>query len=93
MAKQPMEDFFRNSDRTAYQISPDGRHFSYMATYENRMNIFVQSVEGGEPLRLTSETERSVAGYMWADNERILFTILQTANMLGMIRTADFTRL
>lgn len=73
MEKQPMEDFFRNSDRAAYQISPDGRHFSYMATYENRMNIFVQSVEGGEPLRLTSETERSVAGYMWADNERILF--------------------
>lgn len=69
----PMEDFFRNSERAAYQISPDGRHFSYMAPYEDRMNIFVQPVAGGEAVRITDETERSVAGYMWADNERIIF--------------------
>lgn len=69
----PMEDFFRNSERTGYQISPDGKHISFMAPYHDRMNIFVQSVEGGEALRLTSETERSVAGYMWADAHRILF--------------------
>lgn len=69
----PLEDFFKNSERTAYQISPDGCHFSYMAPYENRMNIFVEDVKGGEPLQITYETERSVAGYMWADNHRILF--------------------
>ena len=68
-----LEDFFRNSEQTGFQISPDGRHISYMAPYEERMNIFVRPVEGGAPLRLTAETERSVGGYMWADNERILF--------------------
>lgn len=69
----PLEDFFRNSDRTAYQISPDGKHFSYMAPYENRMNIFVRSIGEDDSIRITSETERSVAGYLWVDNERILF--------------------
>ena len=69
----PLEDFFRNSERTAYQISPDGTHISYMAPYENRMNLFVQRVGAAEALRLTSETERSVAGYMWADDRRLLF--------------------
>ncbi len=69
----PMEDFFRNPDRAAYQISPDGRHFSYMAPWNDRMNIFVVDAKGGEPQRVTNETERSVAGYMWADNERLLF--------------------
>lgn len=69
----PLEDFFRNSERTAYQISPDGKHFSYMAPYENRMNIFVRSVDSEEAIRITSETERSVAGYLWVDNQRILF--------------------
>ena len=71
--KLPLEVFFRNSDRTAYQISPDGKHLSYMAPYEQRMNIFVQPLNGGESIRITSETLRSVAGYMWADNERVLF--------------------
>ena len=74
MVKQyPLEDFFRNSDRSGYQISPDGNYFSFLAPYEDRMNIFVQKIGCEVTLRLTSETARSVAGYMWATNERILF--------------------
>ena len=26
----PMETFFRNSEKSDYQISPDGKYFSYM---------------------------------------------------------------
>lgn len=39
------------------------------------MNVFVRSVGDSdtESVRITSETERSVAGYMWADDRRILF--------------------
>ena len=74
MAKYyPLEDFFRNSDRSGYQISPNGAYFSFLAPYEDRMNIYVQKIGEKETLRLTSETARSVAGYMWATNERILF--------------------
>lgn len=73
----PIEDFFRNSDTNGYQISPDGLHISFMAPYEDRMNIFVRSVDDagnlGEMKQLTYETERSVGGYLWADNERLLF--------------------
>lgn len=69
----PLEDFFRNSERAAYQISPDGRHFSYMAPYKERMNIYVCRPDGSAAVRVTSETERSVAGYTWADNNRLLF--------------------
>ena len=73
----PIEDFFRNSDTNGYQISPDGLHISFMAPYEDRMNIFVRSVDDagnlGEIKQLTYETERSVGGYLWADNERLLF--------------------
>lgn len=58
-----MEDFFRNVEITDYQISPDGKYFSYLAPWEKRLNIFIQSVTGGEPRRLTSETERSIEGY------------------------------
>ena len=74
MVKQyPLEDFFRNSDRSGYQISPDGNYFSFLAPYEDRMNIFVQRIGSEDTVRLTSETARSVAGYMWTTNERILF--------------------
>lgn len=68
-----LEDFFRNSDRSGFQISPDGRHISFVAPYKDRMNIFVRPTDGDEELQITAETERSIAGYMWADNERLLF--------------------
>ena len=68
-----LEDFFRNPEKSNYQISPDGQYFSFMAPYERRMNIFVQKVGENEAIRLTAETERDLAGYFWANNNRILF--------------------
>lgn len=71
----PLEDFFRNSERTAFQLSPDGRFISWLAPHAGRLNVFVRPVdaEEAEARRLTDETARSVAGYMWADNDRLLF--------------------
>lgn len=72
-----LEDFFRNSECSGYQISPDGRHVSFLAPYEDRMNVFVQSIDEqaqlGQAHRLTSETERSIGGYMWESSTRILY--------------------
>lgn len=69
----PLKDFFKNPEKSRYQISPDGKFFSYMAPYESRMNIFVQEIGQDSAKRLTSETDRNVAGYFWANNNRILF--------------------
>ncbi len=69
----PLEDFFRNSERSSYDISPDGKYFSYLAPYENRRNIFVQQAGADTAIRITSETDRDIAGYMWANNERLLY--------------------
>lgn len=72
----PLEDFFRNSERTGYQLSPDARHISYLAPWHDRLNLFVRPIDrpDAEAVRLTAETERSLAGYMWADNERLIFS-------------------
>ena len=69
----PLRDFFRNPDRAGFQISPDGNTLSFMQPYQNRMNVFVQPRAGGEPVRLTSETERDVAGYFWKGPRRIVY--------------------
>ena len=75
----PIEDFFRNSPQTAFSLSPDGKNLAFLSPYQDRMNIFVKTcdfndeTEQSEPLQLTFETARSIAGYLWADNNRILF--------------------
>lgn len=68
-----LEDFFRNPEKTSYQISPDGVYFSYMAPYEKRMNIFIQKRGQDSVIQLTKETDRNIAGYFWPNNEQILY--------------------
>lgn len=73
-AKQiPLKDFFKNPEKSRYRISPDGKYYSYMAPYENRMNIFVQEVGGDSAIQLTSETDRDIAGYFWKNPTRLLY--------------------
>lgn len=68
-----VRDFFKNSEVMMFRLSPDGENISYLAPYESRMNIFVLSANGGEPVRLTSETDRSIMAYAWVNNERIVY--------------------
>lgn len=71
--KYDLKDFFRNPVKSSYQISPNGEYYSYMAPFKNRMNIFIQKIGESEGKRITEVTDRDIAGYMWANNSRLLF--------------------
>lgn len=71
--KIPLKDFFKNPEKTSYKISPDGTKFAFMAPYKSRMNVFVQEIGVDSVKRLTEETDRDIAGYFWANNNRILY--------------------
>jgi dipeptidyl aminopeptidase/acylaminoacyl peptidase len=68
-----MEDFFRNPESLVFRISPDGNKLAYLKPWENRMNIFVRDIEGGEERRITSATERGVDGFFWKGSDSIAF--------------------
>ncbi len=69
----PMEDFFRNPEKTAFRLSPNGEYFSYLAPWKKRLNVFVQKIGADSAVRITSEKDRDIAGYLWKGNNRILF--------------------
>ena len=69
----PLEDFFKNPEKARYQISPDGKYFSYMAPVEKRMNIFVQEIGKEKAVQLTSEKDRDISAYFWKNPTRIVY--------------------
>ena len=69
----PMEDFFKNPESTGYDLSPDGEHLAFLKPWLNRLNVHVQKIGEEEVTRITSATERDIAGYIWANNERIAY--------------------
>ncbi len=71
--KIPLEDFFKNPEKSSYKISPAGKYFSFMAPYKDRMNVFIQEIGKDEVTQVTFETERDLSGYTWGSETRILF--------------------
>lgn len=69
----PVEDFFKNPQKSSYRISPDGKSFSYLAPVANRMNIFVEDATTKKTTQITNVVDRDIAGYIWANADRILY--------------------
>jgi dipeptidyl aminopeptidase/acylaminoacyl peptidase len=67
----PMEDFFRNPEKSSFNISPSGSHIAYMKPWKTRMNVFVMDIKTKKETRLTSSEERGVYGFTWLTNKRI----------------------
>ncbi|MGA8656531.1 MAG: S9 family peptidase [Chthoniobacterales bacterium] len=71
--KIPLQDFFRNPETTAYQLSPSGEYIAFLKPYENRLNIWVRPRQGGEPTRITSVTDRDISSYFWKGDKYLLY--------------------
>lgn len=69
----PLTDFFRNPETALYTISPDGEHIAFLKPWENRLNVYVREVGAQTEIRLTGAHERDIAGYAWANNNRIVY--------------------
>jgi Tol biopolymer transport system component len=71
----PLEDFFRNPEKVAVDISPNGEYLTWMEPYKRRLNVFVKNMKTGEVKRVTGATERDIGGYVLASNERIVYVM------------------
>ena len=67
----PMEDFFRNPEKSSFKISPNGNHIAYMKPWKTRMNMYVLDIKTNNETRLTSSEERGIYGFAWLTDERI----------------------
>ncbi len=69
----PVEDFFKNTETAAFAISPDGKKLAFAKPWERRMNVYVRNIDSGEERRVTSATERDIAGFFWKGSNRIVY--------------------
>ncbi|MEJ8568929.1 S9 family peptidase [Elongatibacter sediminis] len=71
--KLPLETFFKKPQFTNFQISPNGKELAAMAPVNGRLNIVIIDLETREPRAVTGMSSQDVSGFLWANNERILF--------------------
>jgi Tol biopolymer transport system component len=69
----PLEDFFRNPEKTGFSLSPDGKHLVFMAPYKEMMNAYYSVAGEDSAIRLTEETDRSIYFAAWANNNTVIY--------------------
>lgn len=69
----PIESFFNNSDKSDFQLSPNGKFISYIQKYHGIENLYVMDLENDITERITSETDIGVRLSFWVNNEEIIF--------------------
>ncbi|PYP88854.1 MAG: S9 family peptidase [Blastocatellia bacterium AA13] len=69
----PLKDFFRNPEKTEFELSPNGEYLAFMQPWEKRLNVFIQKIGSDTAVRVTNAKERDIAGYAWKGNDRIIF--------------------
>ena len=53
----PLENFFKNPEKSSFQISPNGQFISYMKPWEEgnrRMNVYVKPFDSEKEIRITN---------------------------------------
>ena len=69
-----VEDFFKNADKTGWQISPDGEYISYRSSHLGHMNVFVRKISDSVGTPVTFDSVRNISQYQWKGN-RILYLL------------------
>ncbi|GAA4783744.1 S9 family peptidase [Olivibacter ginsenosidimutans] len=69
----PIESFFKKSAKGNFQLSPDGKYIAYLQPYKGVQNIYIASLAHNQPTRITTESDKNVTNFFWADNEELIF--------------------
>ena len=75
-AKMPVEDFFKNPEFSAMQLSPNGKYLATLMPINGHRNIVVLETDGlNNPKQLTGLSDQDVAGFFWANDDVVVFTM------------------
>lgn len=69
----PMRDFFKNPERTGYQLSPTGKYISLLKPWKSRLNIHIRKIDDPQEIRITSAEARDISYYFWANDNRLVY--------------------
>ena len=69
----PLRDFFRNPQKTGYQLSPSGDFIGFLQPVGSRLNIFVRPKAGDDAKQITAVADRDIQNFLWKGNKYLVY--------------------
>lgn len=80
-AKLSAEDLFKNYQYTQMTVSPSGKYLAALAPARDRRNIAIIDLEDRSKSKfVTGLRKQDIAGYTWASDEKLVFTVDSDGN-------------
>jgi len=76
----PLETFFKKPQFAGFQLSPNGKELAALAPINGRMNLVIIDLVTRKPRAVTGVKEQDVSGFLWANNDRLLFFMDKDGN-------------
>lgn len=91
----PRDKIFGNPSRAGGQISPDGKHVSWLAPVDGVMNVWVAPIGNlGAAKAVTKEAKRGLQNYFWApDSAHIIYLQDSGGNENFRVHSVDIATL
>ena len=68
----PRRILFGNPDKGSPEVAPDGRRLAHLAPVDDVLNVWVGGLDGDDARPVTSDTDRGIRSYRWAEDGRHL---------------------
>ncbi len=68
----PRRILFGNPDKGSPEVAPDGRRLAHLAPVSDVLNVWVEDLSGEGARPVTSDTDRGIRTYRWAEDGRHL---------------------
>jgi len=72
--KYSVEDFFKNTKKRYFKLSPDGKYLSYMKKNEKgKRDIYIKNTVNDKKIKVIEEGKNLIRVYFWANNNRLIY--------------------
>src|SRR5690606_25612656 len=76
----PAEFFFHTTEKSNFEISPDGKYISFLENYKGYKNIFVIDLADTSTQRVTAFDQQGIQSVFWANNDELIFLMDQSSD-------------
>lgn len=79
--KYKVADYFARPKSSSFQLSPDGKHLSYLEkAADGKRHVYVKNTQTDEVKLAVEEKNEPIKGYGWINNERLVYMMDQGGN-------------
>ena len=85
----PLDHFFKELTKSAFQLAPNGKMYSFLALQEDQINLFITDINNNKTFDFSNRIGGDVENYVWSDSKAIIYQKVDSSSGISKIFRLD----